>query len=376
MNAGSYRHRKSLIVLSIVLLVSLVACTPAQTATAPPATLAPTAAPATAIPATEAPTDVPKPEKLTVLCGAAEDWCQAMTKAFEAKTGIKTSYVRMSSGEALARIRASKDAPEFSIWHGGPADAYIAATNEGLFEPYVSPNAAQIPVGLRDPQGHWSGVYVGTLGFCSNQDVLAGLGVGVPQSWADLLDPKLKGQVAMAHPATSGTAFTAVWAQITLNGGDVEKGFAYFRQLHNNILQYTKSGSAAGPMAGRGEIGVAIIFSADCVKFNEEGMSSLVVSFPSEGTGYEVGGVAVIKGGPEPEAARMYVDWALTAEAQEIPPTVKAYELPTNPGAQVSDKSVRLSEVNLVDYDFIQAGENRKLLAAKFDAEIAPAPKE
>ncbi|HPL28683.1 MAG TPA: ABC transporter substrate-binding protein, partial [Anaerolineae bacterium] len=289
-------NRRTLTVMALLALAfALIACQPAAATPVPPPQ-----APA------ESTKPAPKPEKLTVLCGAQEDWCQAMTKAFEAETGVKTSFVRMSSGEALARIRATKDSPEFSIWHGGPADGYIAATNEGLLVAYDSPSAAKIPASYKDANGHWNGVYVGALGFCSNKDVLARLGVATPTSWADLLNPKLKGQVSMAHPASSGTAYTALWTQITLNGGDVDKGFAYFRNLHNNILQYTKSGSAPGQMAGRGEVATAVIFSHDCVKFNEEGMNSLVVSFPSEGTGYEIGGVAIIKGGPEQEAAKMY----------------------------------------------------------------------
>lgn len=370
--------RRTIVVMALLAVaLALIACQPAAAPTAAP-TQAPSQTEPTKAPAqpTAAPTAAPKPSKLTVLCGAQEDWCQAMTKAFEAETGIKTSFVRMSSGEALARIRATKDSPEFSIWHGGPADGYIAAANEGLLVPYVSPNAAKIPASYKDADGHWTGVYVGALGFCSNKDVLARLGVETPKSWADLLNPKLKGQLSMAHPAASGTAYTALWTQITLNGGDVDKGFAYFRELHNNILQYTKSGSAPGQMAGRGEVATAVIFSHDCVKFNEEGMSSLVVSFPSEGTGYEIGGVAIIKGGTEQDAAKMYVDWVLTSKSQEIPPTVKSYQLPTNPDAKVSDKSVTLSEVKTVEYDFIKSGEQKSALAERFDSEIAPAPKQ
>jgi len=356
-----------ILLLAVALIVAACGSAPTSAPPAPAATSTPAPAPT--------PTPVPKPEKLNVVCGAFEEWCVAMAHAFEAKTGIKTSYVRMSSGEALARIRASKDNPEFDVWHGGPADAYIAAKNEGLLQAYVSPNAAQVPDNLKDPAGYWTGVYVGALGFCSNKDVLARLGVDVPKSWADLLNPKLKGQVAMAHPGTSGTAFTAFWTQVMLSNGDVDKAFEYFKKLHTNILQYTKSGTASGPMAGRGEIAVAIIFSHDCVKYNEQGMSSLVVSFPSEGTGYEIGGVAIVNGAKNPEAAKMYVDWALTAEAQEIGPTVKSYQLPTNPQAKVSAKSVKLSEVNLVTYDFEKAGANRKAIAERFEAEIAPRPK-
>src|SRR5512138_3228190 len=80
-------------------------------------------------------------DTLTVLCTPQEDWCVAMTQAFQEETGIETSYVRMSSGEALARIRATAEEPEFSVWWGGPADAYITAADEGLLEQYKSPNA-------------------------------------------------------------------------------------------------------------------------------------------------------------------------------------------------------------------------------------------
>ena len=348
------------------LSIALAACAPAPRPTAAPDQPAmpsePTAAPAAA-----------KPDKLTVLCTPQEDWCQAMTKAFEEKTGIRTSYVRLSSGESLAKLRATKDNPEFSVWWGGPADGFVAAAAEDLLEAYVSPNAADIPAAQKDASGVWTGVYVGALGFCSNKDALARLGVEKPTSWEDLLDPKLKGQVAIAHPASSGTAYTAVWTQVTRLGG-VDQAFEYLKNLHQNILQYTKSGSAPGQMAGRGEVAVSVIFSHDCVKFADEGMTALEVSFPKEGTGYEIGGVALIRNAPEPEAARMWIDWVLTAEAQNIGPTVKSYQLPTNPNATVSERSVKLSEVTLVDYNFDEAGRNRKAITQRFEDEITVAP--
>ena len=66
-----------------------------------------------------------KAESLTVVCGAMEDLCQAWTKAFTEKTGIQTSFVRLSSGETVARLEAAKDKPEFDVWHGGPVLSLI-----------------------------------------------------------------------------------------------------------------------------------------------------------------------------------------------------------------------------------------------------------
>ena len=86
--------------------------------------------------------------------------------------------------------------------------------------------------------------------------------------------------------------------------------------------------------------------------------------------------MAIVTGGPEPEAARMWYDWALTAAIQEIGATVNALQLPTNPEAAVSELSVDLSQINVVDYNFAAAGANRVAITERFDAEIATTPAE
>ena len=110
-------------------------------------------------------------DTLTVLCTPQEDWCQVMVERFEEEFGVDTNYVRLSSGEALARLQAGAESPEFSVWWGGPADGFVAANAEGLLEAYVSPNAEAIPDDKKDADGVWTGVYVGALGFCSNTAV-------------------------------------------------------------------------------------------------------------------------------------------------------------------------------------------------------------
>ena len=325
-------------------------------------------------PATTASSSGKASGSITVACGALEQVCDAWTKAFTAKTGIQAKFVRLSSGETVARLAAAKDSPEFDVWHGGPADGYGAAAKQGLVEKYTPPTASTIPAKYKDPDGYWTGVYVGALGFCSNQKVLNSLGVAVPTSWDELLNPKLKGNVETAHPSTSGTAFTTLWTQVVLRGSE-DGAIAWMKQMHNNILQYTKSGTAPGQAAGRGEIAVGLTFSHDCVLYKEQGMTDLVVSFPKEGTGYEVGGVGLIKGAKNPQAAKAYIDWAATAEAQEIGPTVGSYQVHTQPAAKTDSRMVTLSEVNLVNYDFTKAADRKKDLTARFDAEVAAQPK-
>lgn len=312
---------------------------------------------------------------ITIACGAMEDLCQAWTDKFTEQTGIQATYVRLSSGETVARLASAKDNPEFDVWHGGPVDGYGEAVNQGLIEAYTSPEAEKIPDEYKDPDGNWTGVYIGALGFCSNQTQLDRLGVDVPDSWDDLLDPALKGQVSMAHPSTSGTAFTTLWTQVTRLGGE-DAGMEYMAQLHNNVLQYSKSGTAPGQIAGRGEAAVGLVFSHDCVKYQEEGMTDLVVSFPEEGTGYEVGGVALVAGSSHKEAAQAYIDFAISAEGQNVGQTVGSYQVLTNPDADTNDKMADLDDINLIDYDFAAAAAAKPDLTARFDEEIAAEPKE
>jgi len=354
-------------VLLSLSLISLVACSGAP---ATP-TAAPTAIPT--VPPSAVPTTATEIETLNVLCSVAENWCQAMAQAFEARSDLKINYVRLAAGEALTRLRASKDNPEFDVYFGGPADGYVALKNEGLLQPYLSPASARVAEQLKDKDGYWTGAYVGVIGFCANKEALARLGVNPPQSWQDILDPKLKGQVVLPHPATSGTAYTAIWTLVTLNAGDQNAAFDYFKLLHTNVFSYTRSGVTSGEMAVKGEPALTITFTHSCYAAIKEGIPEPVVTLPVEGTGYEIGGLAIMSNARNVAAAKTYVDFVLSAEGQTVPYGVQSFVLPTNPEAPVSDKAP--SQAKLVVYDFVAAGQARDSIVKRFETEIAPAPK-
>ncbi|WP_431030855.1 ABC transporter substrate-binding protein [Plantibacter sp. RU18] len=315
-------------------------------------------------------------EPVTFICSPQEEWCQLIAAEFTKVSGIPANYVRLSGGEAVARLSATGETPEFDAWFGGGAEGHLAADEGGYVEPYVSPNADVIADEYKDADGRWTGVYVGALSFCSNTDVLDEIGADAPTSWNDLLDLKYKSNIAMAHPGTSGTAYQALWTQVEIDDGDQDEALAYFGKLHSNILQYSKSGSAPGQMAGRGEVATGIIFAQDCQKFINEGFTNLTTTFPEEGTGYEVGAVSLIKNARNPEGAKAFIDWSLTAEAQDLAATVGSYSVPTNPNAKITDDMVDFDDLNLVHADIDAAGAARNELTTRFDTEVAPAPKE
>jgi len=373
---------RSLLIYMLLAVVILAACAPAATEAPPAATEPPPAATeepaATEAPAateepaaTEAPAEITDTE-LNVLCTPQEQWCQGMKQEFEAKYGITVNYVRMSSGEALARVQAEKDNPQFDIWWGGPIDSFVAAKGEGLLETYESPNFSNLtdPVKMKDVDNQWVGVYVGTLGFATNTDWLAANpDAAAPTSWDDLLKPEFTGQVMVAHPSSSGTSYTALATVLQMRGE--EAGWEYLQQYAGQISQFTKSGAAPAKFVGQGEAAVAIVFSHDIVNEIENNKLPLVLTFPEEGTGYEIGGMAILKGAKNMQAAQLWYDWALTPEAQALGPTYAAYQAPTVQGVELSHPE--LLEVNLIDYDFIWAGEHKQEFVDKFTNEIAGA---
>ncbi|MEW5961763.1 MAG: extracellular solute-binding protein [Chloroflexota bacterium] len=309
--------------------------------------------------------------ELNLLCVVELEWCEGQVAEFnKLYPGIVVNWVRLSSGESLTRLRNEAANPQFDVWWGGPVDSYIAAAQEGLLEPYDSPNA----VNLRDPKlmkaedNSWFGIYIGTLAFASNTNYLAEKGLSAPTSWDDLLKPEWQGQILVAHPSSSGTSYTHLCTIIQMRGE--EAAWQYERALAGNILQFTKSGSAPARFVGAGEAAVGIVFSHDIVKQLEGGLP-LTLTFPQEGTGYEIGGTAMVKGAQHPDLAKLWIDWALTPGAQELGPKYQAFQAPTVIGAQASRPE--LLDVNLINYNFDFCGSNKKTFVDRFTNEIANA---
>lgn len=313
-------------------------------------------------------------EKLTYYCSAQEDWCQLMANGFEEATGIDVSMTRKSSGETLAQIKAESSNPKGDIWWGGTGDPHLQAAEEGLGDAYESP--------MRSEQNDWAirqamaagnqtiGIYSGALGYGYNEDVLKANNLPVPACWADLLKPEYKGHVQMANPNSSGTAYTTLATIVQLFGE--EEGFEFMKGLHKNINQYTKSGSAPIKAAARGENTIGIVFLHDAVAQAASGFPIKAVA-PCEGTGYEIGGMTIIKGGRNPENARKFYDWALTAEVQTRALDVKAFQVMSNKNAQSSPLAPDLESIKLIDYDFVKYGsaDERKRLLKKWDDEVS-----
>lgn len=308
--------------------------------------------------------------EVVVYCSVDEEWCRAQSEAFTRDTGINVLMTRKSSGETFAQIKAEEGQPRGDIWWGGTGDPHLQAAQEGLTEEYRSPMLTELQdwaLRQAETSGYRTvGIYAGGLGFGYNSNMVT---ENPPACWADLLDPRFKDDIQVANPNSSGTSYTMLATMVQLMGED--EAFDYLKKLNSNISQYTKSGSAPIRAAGTGETAIGIVFMHDAVAQAVSGAPIVTVA-PCEGTGYEVGSMSIIKGGPNPEAARKWFDWALTAAAQEIGAGANSYQVPSNKSAATPPQAPKLSDIKLIDYDFAKYGSSdvRSALLARWDAEI------
>jgi len=305
-------------------------------------------------------------------------WCQGMAVGFEKATGVKVAVVQKATGEMLAQVKAEKANPKGDVWWAGPADSYLQAAEEGLLEPHQSANLAELHDWARRisaiSKNEVFGVYGGILALGYNTELQEKRKLPVPRCWKDLLDPKLKGEVMLGNPGTSGTAYLMLATLVQVMGED--QAFAYMKALNANVASYARSG--IGPMTSvkRGEIyvGSSVLHGV---------INEIVAGFPvkpilpCEGVGYEVGSMAIIKGARNLDNARKFVDWALTVDAQKIGLEVKEYAIPTNKGVPLPPQVPNLTDVKVIDYDFAKYGSSdvRKRLLDRWEREINAAVK-
>lgn len=301
--------------------------------------------------------------KLVIYSALEEDQTKLVTDLFEQKTGIKTSAIILGGGEILARIRAERSNPVASVYWGGSCDAFIQAAKEGLLRQYVSPQLDDID--FYDADHYWTGIYSGYVGFISNNDRLAELGIDPPTSWYDLLDPRLKGELMMPNPATAGTGYVII-ASILQNLG-IEEGWDFIEKLDANMFQYTERGNASIASVIPGEVAVGICYAHDQIKNQQAGYQDLLtVTLPKEGTGCEIGAMAIIAGGPNQAEAEEFFEFALTPEAQEIRQKAGALQFLSNRHSKNPEAAQVLVGAAPVVYDPVWAGEHKQEIVARW----------
>ena len=298
--------------------------------------------------------------ELVVYGSCEEEYLAAVTGHFQELFGIKTSYQRLSTGEVEAKIEEENGNPSGDVWFGGTTDPYNVASSKGLLEVYKANNASHlIDKKFKSTNDDWYGIYKGILGFMVNTDELERKNLEAPQDCQDLLKDEYKGLIWLSNYNTAGTAKLVINTMIQKYGHD--EGIQYLVDLDKNIQVYTKSGSGPSKNVGTGECVIGIGFLHDGItQIVDNGYSNVELIIPSSGTSFEIGATAIFKGCAHPNAAKLWIEYALSPDCVNLAKDNGSYQFLVIDNAEQPSQAADfgLDPNNVMDYDFEDAKQN------------------
>ena len=303
--------------------------------------------------------------QLLVYTALETDQLKAYEQGFNKEyPDIEIKWVRDSTGVITAKLLAEKANPQADAVMGVAASSLALLDSNGMLQPYAPANLAAITPKYKDKKNPpaWFGMDVWGATICFNTVEAAKKNLPKPETWQDLTKPIYKGQIVMPNPASSGTGFFDVTAWLTIFG---EKGgWEYMDKLHENIAQYTHSGSKPCTLAGTGEYLMGISFEYRANSNKAKG-APIDLVFPKEGLGWDLEAFAIHKGTKKLDAAKKLADWASSKNAAIL--YGKNFAITAIPGvAEPLPNIPKDYEARLVNVDFVWAANNREKILAEW----------
>ena len=308
--------------------------------------------------------------QLLVYTALETDQLKAYQEGFnKVHPDIEIKWVRDSTGVITAKLLAEKANPQADAVMGVAASSLALLDKQGMLIPYAPINLDAIMSQYRDKKNPpaWFGMDVWGATICFNTVEAAKRGIPKPETWKDLTKPIYKGQIVMPNPASSGTGYFDVTAWLKLFGDDNGKGggWKYMDALHENIAQYTHSGSKPCNMAAAGEyvIGISFEYRGNA---NKAKGAPIDLVFPKEGLGWDLESFAIHAGTKKLDAAKKLADWASSKDAMLL--YGKNFAITAQPGVAAPLANVPKDyEQRLVKKDFVWEAENRERILAEWN---------
>ena len=360
--------------LATMMVLSLAACgggKAADTTTAPAATEAPADTKAedkaedTKAEAEAAGGKAPEDYKGTVVVYSPHDAdpLNAGVNLFMEKyPNVKVEVVAAGTGELCNRIAAETANPIADVLWGGGADS-LAAFKE-YFEPYVCANDEFIGAAYKDPDGLWIGESPLPMVIFYNKDLIEKDGLTIPETWEDLTKPEWKGKIAYCLPSKSGSAYTQLCTMILGHGGK-EDGWDFIKKLYDNLDgKIVDSSGKCHKMVADGEFYVGLTLEKAAVQYKDDPSVGFV--YPKDGTSAVPDGVALVKGCPNEENAKLFIDFVTSKECQ-TEQSGNWGRRPVRSDMEVGEGMAKLEDIPLVDYDFDWAANEKEAIIEHFN---------
>jgi iron(III) transport system substrate-binding protein len=259
---------------------------------------------------------------------------------------VRTSALAAGTPLAYGRIVEWAGRPQADLFWGGESALYDRLATQRLLAPLELPKAVTDgiperlgrpkPVSLKDPNGFWVGTVLESCGIAYHPRLLQRLGVPPPKDWDDLLDPRLKGNVAQAPPTRSSSSHAA-YEVILQRDGDA-KGWDWLKRLAANTGLFAPRSRDVPSVVARGEFAVG--FAVPSYMAFEDRLAGFDIRYVAPRTAWITSGpAAVLAGAKHPKAARAFVEFLLSERGQRIAmdrglfPIVPKYRIQGPPGS-------------------------------------------
>jgi iron(III) transport system substrate-binding protein len=273
---------------------------------------------------------------------------QKIVNAFEAQHGIKVELFR-SGGSAILRrfqqeLQAGRVAADVMTTSDPAANTVLA--RKGTFVNFKPSAFDNVPNEAKEPNGAYVAQRLNMMTFYVRDDKVAA--ADRPKLWADLADPKYKGKMVMTDPS-----FTAL--QLSVVGMTARQlGWDYYEKLRKNDIMIVQGNQQVQDMIKRGErviaVGASDSYAADA---RNEG-HPITTIYPADGTFMIPSPTAVIKGSPNPNAAKLLADFMLSETVQKLFPADGGYAARTDIEAPAGSPPLATIKLTEVDYDYIE----------------------
>ena len=347
------------LLLALVLSLGLVACGASEPAPAP------TEAPKADAPAAEAPAAPAekKPEdytgNLVVYSPHDPSPLEAGVALFrEAYPNINVEIIIAGTGELTQRIAAEAENPQGDVLWGGGADTLAGFPD--LFQPFVSEHDAVIGDAYKDANDLWIGESPLPMCFIYNKTLIDE--ASVPTTWEGLCDEALKGKIAYANPAKSGSAYTQLCTML-FSQPTLDEGWALVDKFIDNLDGKLQDGSSAcHKLVATGEYVLGVTLEKSAVLYADNPDIGFV--YPEKNSAVP-DGVSLIKNCPNQENAELFINFVLGLECQKDQ-NVSWKRRPVRSDL-APEGLCELSELDLGDYDFAYAATEKANIVQKWN---------
>jgi iron(III) transport system substrate-binding protein len=253
--------------------------------------------------------------KLVIYSPNTEDMVTKLIPLFESQTGIKVEIISAGTGELTKRLESEKNSPYADVmWGGGNA---VLSAYMDFFEPYTSKYNGDLIKEYQNIGGKLTLYCLDGSNLLVNTNLARDIKI---ESYADLLNPALKGKIIMGDPTSSSSAFAQLTNILLGVGGDYtsDKGWDYVKSLLINLDgKVAQSSSAVHRGVAQGEYTAALTYEDPSVSYVRDGAPVKVV-YPKEGAVFLGAATAIVKGSKNLENAKKFIDFILSKDAQAV----------------------------------------------------------